>query len=96
MVLKLFNRFIFWAIVLIAILATGRLDNNFIKIMLHKTATVLIAFIVAEAIWQLGFKIVLGSIETSISSEKPSTIMAISIFRGILYASIILGFSIGI
>ncbi|MEO0271542.1 MAG: hypothetical protein ABIM30_00410 [candidate division WOR-3 bacterium] len=96
MVLKLFNRFVFWTIILVAILATGKLDGNFVKIMLHKTSTVIIAFIVAESIWQLGYKIVLGSIETSIAAEKPSTIAAISIFRGILYAAIILGFCIGI
>jgi len=95
--MKIVNRFLVWIIFLLAIFIMGDLDKNFSKIMFHKIATVIIAYMIAELIWQLGYKIIFGPLESMVFDENAKTkAIAIAIFRGILYAAIILGFSIGI
>ncbi len=93
MIFKLFARFVFWAVILIIILLSNIIPSNFIPIMAHKAATIIIAYLTAEAIWITSYRLLLGSFESKLGRQSA---VPMAIFRGLLYAAIILGFSIGI
>lgn len=72
---------------LIALLRPGN-----IEVVLYKLCLVLIAMILAESVWILFFKSVFGKVEETRSYDKRS----ILIFRGALYAAIILAVCLGL
>jgi hypothetical protein len=63
-----------------------------IEVVLYKLCLVLIAMILAEVVWILFFKSVFGKVEETRSYDKRS----ILIFRGALYAAIILAVCLGL
>lgn len=65
-----------------------------LPLLIYKCCLILVAFILAEAIWLIGFKRTFGQIEREgITDESKRSIL---IFRGILYAAIILGLTLGL
>lgn len=65
---------------------------NTLRILGYKISLVAIAVGLAEAIWIAFFKIVYGKTEEMTISERKD----ILIFRGILYAAVILAFTLGL
>jgi len=63
-----------------------------VKTMLYKICLVVVAWGLAETIWGVGYKKVFGRAETIKYDEK----LPILIFRGILYAAIILALTMGL
>jgi len=94
-VIKIIFRYAIWAIVVALIIAAGLLPNNTLNIMFYKAVSVMMAYILAEAIWHMSYKIIWGKLEDRFTVEDRS-LMAIAIFRGILYAAIIISFCSGI
>jgi hypothetical protein len=74
---------------LIALLKAGT-----ISVVLYKCCLILTAFILAEAIWVIGYKYIFGKIEKEGISEYNRR--SIMLFRGMLYAAIILGLTAGL
>jgi len=72
---------------LIALLRPGD-----IELVLYKLCLVVIAMILAEVVWILFFKSVFGKVEETRSYDKRS----ILIFRGVLYAAIVLAVCLGL
>ncbi len=70
------------------------LKPEMIETMLYKCCLILTGFILAEFIWVVGYKYIFGKIEQEgITDESRRSIL---IFRGMLYASIILGLTLGL
>lgn len=65
---------------------------NAIKVIGYKVAMVSLAIGLAELLWAAFFKPVFGKTEEMESYDKKSTLM----FRGILYAAIVLSMSLGL
>lgn len=74
---------------LIALLKAGT-----ISVVLYKCCLILTGFILAEAIWVIGYKYIFGKIEKEGISEYDRR--SIMLFRGMLYAAIILGLTAGL
>lgn len=70
------------------------LNADMVRVMLYKCCLILAGFILAEFIWVVGYKYVFGRIEKEDKSEESKR--SILIFRGMLYASIILGLTLGL
>lgn len=87
---KYLLRFIPPIIVLMLIIIILRPGN--IEVVLYKLCLVLIAMILAEVVWILFFKSVFGKVEEARSYDKRS----ILIFRGVLYAAIVLAVCLGL
>jgi hypothetical protein len=66
--------------------------TQIIKTILYKIALGLIAVGLAELVWAFFFKPIFGKIEALQANEK----QAVLIFRGLLYAAIILGVMLGL
>jgi hypothetical protein len=94
-IIKIIFRYVIWALVAVLIITTGLLPNSTLNIMFYKTVSVIMAYILAEAIWHMSYKIIWGKLEDRFTVEDRS-LMAIAIFRGILYAAIIISFCSGI
>ena len=69
------------------------LKADMVALMLYKCCLILAGFILAEFIWVVGYKYIFGKIEKEDKSEEGRR--SILIFRGMLYASIILGLTLG-
>lgn len=67
-------------------------DSNIIRIVLYKICLVFISMTVAEVIWVLFFKTVFGKMESMGYDDRK----IIATFRGIIYGSIILAFTLGL
>ena len=63
-----------------------------IRLLLYKCCLVVFAVILAETIWILFYKFIFGRTEVMESYDKRSVL----IFRGVLYAAIILGLTLGL
>lgn len=87
---KYLLRFVPPLAVLMFLIAALRPGN--IEVVLYKLCLVLIAMILAEVVWILFFKSVFGKVEETRSYDKRS----ILIFRGALYAAIILAVCLGL
>lgn len=74
---------------LIALLKAGT-----ISLVLYKCCLILTGFILAEGIWVVGYKYIFGKIEKEGISEYDRR--SIMLFRGMLYAAIILGLTAGL
>lgn len=74
---------------LMAILKAGT-----ISVVLYKCCLLLAGFIVAEVIWVIGYKYIFGKIEKEGISEYDRR--SIMLFRGMLYAAVILGLTAGL
>lgn len=91
MVVKYLLRFGFPLLVVVGLVAILKADM--VAVMLYKCCLILAGFILAEFIWVVGYKYIFGKIEKEgISEESKRSIL---IFRGMLYASIILGLTLG-
>lgn len=70
------------------------LRPEMIETMLYKCCLILTGFILAEFIWVVAYKRTFGKIEREgITDESRFSIL---VFRGVLYASIILGLTLGL
>lgn len=65
-----------------------------ISVVLYKCCLILTGFILAEGIWVVGYKYIFGKIEKEGISEYDRR--SIMLFRGMLYAAIILGLTAGL
>jgi len=74
---------------LIALLKAGT-----ISVVLYKCCLILTGFILAEAIWVIGYKYIFGKIEKEGIGEYDRR--SIMLFRDMLYAAIILGLTAGL
>lgn len=79
-------------LLLCLIFLSNRISDSFTHIMAHKIGTVAIGYLTAELLWQAGFKPVFGPME----KMNKNDLIPLAIFRGFLYAAVILGFCIGI
>ncbi len=70
------------------------LKADTISVVLYKCCLILTGFILAEAIWVIGYKYIFGKIEKEGISEYDRR--SIMLFRGMLYAAIILGLTAGL
>uniref|UniRef100_A0A7C4AJT6 Uncharacterized protein n=1 Tax=Thermodesulfovibrio aggregans TaxID=86166 RepID=A0A7C4AJT6_9BACT len=64
-----------------------------VKIVLYKIGMVIVGITLAEITWIFFFKPVFGATEDILNNEK---FKAVLIFRGILYAAIILALTLGL
>jgi len=69
------------------------LGTEQVKIVLYKIGMVIAGIALAEIVWLCFFKPVFGATEDIFSGEK---FKAVLIFRGILYAGIILALTLGL
>jgi hypothetical protein len=92
MVVKYLLRFGFPLLVVVGLVAL--LNADMVRVMLYKCCLILAGFVLAEFIWVVGYKYVFGRIEKEGVSEESKR--SILIFRGMLYASIILGLTLGL
>jgi len=92
MVVKYLLRFGFPLIVVVGLVAL--LNADMVRVMLYKCCLILAGFILAEFIWVVGYKYVFGRIEKEDKSEESKR--SILMFRGMLYAAIILGLTLGL
>lgn len=92
MVVKYLLRFGFPLLVVVGLVAL--LNTDMVRVMLYKCCLILAGFILAEFIWVVGYKYVFGRIEKEDKSEESKR--SILIFRGMLYAAIILGLTLGL
>lgn len=72
----------------------GLLKADTILVVLYKCCLILTGFILAEVIWIVGYKYIFGKIEKEGISEYDRR--SIMLFRGMLYAAIILGLTAGL
>jgi phosphate/sulfate permease len=70
------------------------LRADMVSVMLYKCCLILAGFILAEFIWVVGYKYVFRRIEKEDKSEESKR--SILMFRGMLYAAIILGLTLGL
>ncbi len=70
------------------------LKADTISVVLYKCCLILTGFILAEAIWVVGYKYIFGKIEKEGISEYDRR--SIMLFRGMLYAAVILGLTAGL
>ena len=70
------------------------LKANTISVVLYKCCLILTGFILAETIWVVGYKYIFGKIEKEGIGEYDRR--SIMLFRGMLYAAIILGLTAGL
>jgi len=77
---------------LIGLIALLKADT--ILVVLYKCCLILTGFILAEVIWVVGYKYIFGKIEKEGISEYDRR--SIMLFRGMLYAAIILGLTAGL
>ena len=74
-------------------------EFNAIRLFLDKVSMVIIAWCLAEFMWALFFKKVLGNFEVIKDPNVPPSdlvVFGIFLFRGFLYASTILALSLGL
>lgn len=94
MAFKIFLRFVIPIIFMFFIATFGDFSPDFWRIILHKTILVLWGYVVAEAIWQIGYKKFYGKLENVIS--RPNKGLALAVLKSSLYATIIISFAFGI
>lgn len=70
------------------------LKPEMVTVILYKCCLILVGFTLAESIWVVGYKYVFGRVEKEDKSEESRR--SILIFRGMLYAAIILGLTLGL
>ncbi len=89
---KYFLRFGVPLMIIIGLVAL--LKTDMVLAMLYKCCLIFAGFVLAELIWVVSYKRTFGRIEQEgISEESKRSIL---IFRAILYASVILGLTLGL
>lgn len=91
-VLKYLLRFGIPMLIIIGLISIIRFDA--VLTMLYKCCLIFMGFTVAEIIWVVGYKYIFGKIEQEGMSEESKR--SVLMFRGMLYAAVIIGLTLGL